>query len=68
MEKTMMFKSPCQKFGIDTPTNATTILVLSIHEYCRIAEIMPVGMPIKIENNMLTNASSSVVGNRSAIS
>ena len=68
MEKTIIFISPCQKFGMDTPRSAVTMLISSIKEYWRVAEIMPVGIPRPTANSILTSASNNVVGKRANIS
>ena len=44
------------------------MLILSINEYWRVAEMMPAGIPRPTANSILTRASSNVVGKRANIS
>jgi len=59
---------PNQKFGIETPNNAAIILILSISEYCLVADIIPTGIPIIIAIATPTTANTNVLGNLANIS
>ena len=64
-EKSMTSSRPDQKFGMDTPISASTMLVLSISEYCFFAEMIPIGMPIISATRIPATARIAVFGNRS---
>ena len=55
---------PIQKLGIETPAMETTRQMLSIREYCRVAETMPAVTPTITAITMLSPASLTVVGKR----
>src|SRR5690625_6223515 len=57
--------SPSQKFGIDKPKRATSIIDISEKLYCRTADIIPAISPRKILKIVLYIASSRVTKNRS---
>jgi hypothetical protein len=59
---------PSQKPGIDVNTNAVTILIESIREYCLMAESTPMGIPNIIASEILKRASLNVIGSRLTIS
>ena len=42
----MISISPNQNAGIDVKISAVTVLVMSMTEYCFIAEMMPTGTPM----------------------
>ena len=56
--------SPSQKFGIDRPSSAATILALSVRLPCLRAAMMPRGMERMIETSTDAPASFSVEGSR----
>ena len=62
-EKPIISISPSQKLGVATPKRANTMLILSIREYCLVAEIIPIGMDSTMANTIPQKASFSVSGN-----
>ena len=64
----MMSISPIQKAGMARNMSEKTVMTLSNTLYCRMAEMMPNGMPIKAASTVLMTASDSVVGKREKIS
>jgi hypothetical protein len=65
IENRMIRSGPNQKFGIDMPTSANNIDVLSNTEYCLEAAIMPNGIEMRIAMTIAPNVSSRVAGNLS---
>ena len=61
----MTISRPNQKFGMATPIRESSMAVLSIMEYCFLAEIIPVGIPIRMATRIPATASTAVLGNRS---
>ena len=47
-EKNRINNSPNQKTGIESPIMAKIIVIVSNHEYCFMADIIPHGIPIMI--------------------
>src|SRR3712207_555376 len=60
--------SPNQNTGIETPNKASTILILSTAEYCLVAEIIPIGIPITTAMITPNTANTKVFGNLEKIS
>ncbi len=60
--------SPNQNTGIETPNKANTILILSTAEYCFVAEIIPIGIPITTAMITPNTANTKVFGNLEKIS
>ena len=55
-----MSRSPSQNTGMESPTMAKIIVMVSNHEYCLIAEMMPQGMPMRMAMIMAKAESFSV--------
>ena len=51
--------------GIATPMRENNIAVLSIMEYCLLADRMPVGIPMRMATRIPAMASTAVLGKRS---
>ena len=47
-EKNRMSSRPSQKTGIEIPIRPRIIVKLSKKEYCLVAEMMPIGIPIRM--------------------
>ena len=67
-ENSRMSINPCQKFGIETPTKASTILTWSNIVYCFVADMIPIGIPIDTATKTPMDASFKVAGNLAIIS
>ena len=67
-EKNSISNRPSQNTGIERPIIANIMVIVSNHEYCFMAEIIPHGMPIIIAMIIANAESFRVYGNAVRIS